>query len=452
MLDMTTNPVLWASVRAKASEEAKAAAAAAALRCHFTKRGDKGDGMMERMLRRDYNQEDIHNMSEEAFRTAAEKFRKDLFVSRATLLGLKDAWSAPLTDVREFVMGRLRRDQAVAMGMPNAVAANQQEVDVFVMGRLRRDQAVAMGMPNAVAANQHEVDVFVMVRLRRDRVVAMGMPNAVAANQQEVDVFVYDRLRRDRVVAMGMPNAVAANQQEVNVFVYDRLRRDRAVAMGMPNAVAANQQEVNVFVYDRLRRDQAVAMGMPNAVAANQQEVNVFVYDRLRRKMVAKYVMHDAATASPQQVNATVNVVLTGFRKEKAEVLQQHILNHLETHFEWRTADPIGWARGVNLCGKEITDNEKRGAHRSKETGVYPKTAFTDFMSKLKKALKLDPTLKGKMSPHARDEAHARFHVRYIIEHTFQNPSVSAAERDRFLTCLFYPLLNWLHNNNLPTI
>ncbi len=235
-----------------------------------------------------------------------------------------------------------------------------------------------------------------------------------------------------------------------DVFVYDRLRRKQAIGMGMPNAVAANQEDVDVFVYDRLRRKQAIGMGMSNAVAVNQQDVDVFVLGRLRRKQVAKHGMHDAATASQQQVNATANVVLAGFRQEKAEVLQQHILHHLETHFEWRTADPVAWTRVVTLCGKEITNAQTRGAHRSKETGVYPKTGFTDFMSNLKKALKLDPTLKGKMSPHVRDEAHAKFNVRYIIEHTFQHASVSAGEGERFLTCLYYPLYHWGENNDLP--
>jgi hypothetical protein len=160
--------------------------------------------------------------------------------------------------------------------------------------------------------------------------------------------------------------------------------------------------------------------------------------------------MNDAATTTQQEVNAAANVVLTGFRQEKAEVLQQHILHHLETHFKWTTADPVAWARGVALCGKEITHTEKRGAHRRKETGVYSVDAFNPFMSKLKKALKQDDTLKGKMSPHARDEAHAKFHVAYIHEHTFQHPFASAGERERFLTCLYHPLHMGLHNNARP--
>jgi hypothetical protein len=89
---------------------------------------------------------------------------------------------------------------------------------------------------------------------------------------------------------------------------------------------------------------------------------------------------------------------------------------------------------------KEITHTEKRGAHVRKETGVYSQVAHRDFMSKLKKALKQDDTLKGKMSPHARDETHAKFHVAYIHDHTFQHPFASAGERERFLTCLYHPL------------
>jgi hypothetical protein len=268
----------------------------------------------------------------------------------------------------------------------------------------------------------------------------MAMPNALTANQADVDVFVLGRLRRNQAVAMGMPNALTANQADVDVFVLGRLRRDQAVAMAMPNALTANQADVDVFFNGRLRRNQALQMGMPNALTANHKDVDKFVCDVNRRALVAKRGMNDAATTTQQEVNAAANVVLAGFRQDKAEVLQQHILHHLETHFKWTTADPVAWARGVALCGKEITHTEKRGAHRRTETGVYSQDAHSDFMSKLKKALKQDDTLKGKMSPHARDEAHAKFHVAYIHDHTFQHPFASAGERERFLTCLYHPL------------
>ena len=107
---------------------------------------------------------------------------------------------------------------------------------------------------------------------------------------------------------------------------------------------------------------------------------------------------------------------------------------------------PCSMGADVGLCGQELT-NRKRGAHRIKEFGVYPQTAFKDFMIKLKSSLNDDDTLGGKMYPHARDEAHAKFHVRYIVDHTFKHPSDSAGECERLLTCLYYPLDKWLQNN-----
>jgi len=144
-------------------------------------------------------------------------------------------------------------------------------------------------------------------------------------------------------------------------------------------------------------------------------------------------------------------IILAGFRQDKAVVLQQHILERLETFPDGRSADLAQWVRDVGLCGKELS-MKARGQRRSKEFGVYPETTFYTFMRELKKAMKTamqkDEDLRGTvLSPAQRDAAHAKFHVRYIVQHSFQHPSASAGERERLLTCLYYPMYSSANNN-----
>ncbi len=112
---------------------------------HFTKCGDKGDGMKEYLFLSEYSQKDVDSVE---FRTTSEKFRKDLvvtysLVSRVFHFDYKDVVTVPLADVNKFVMGQLRHNQTVDMGMEDDLGG-QTNVDRFVMGHLYRNQKVGM--------------------------------------------------------------------------------------------------------------------------------------------------------------------------------------------------------------------------------------------------------------------------------------------------------------------
>ena len=162
--------------------------------------------------------------------------------------------------------------------------------------------------------------------------------------------------------------------------------------------------------------------------------------------------MHDAAGAPQRQIDATVGVVLRGFRKDKAAVLQQQILQRLETFPDGRPANLAQWYGDVRLCGAELS-KQARGTLRSKDFGVYPERTFNTFMGELKKAMKTvilqkdqDLGLRG-LSPAQRDEAHGKFHVGYIGQHSFGHPSAAAGERERLLTFLYW-LMYFFQKNN----
>jgi hypothetical protein len=62
-------------------------------------------------------------------------------------------------------------------------------------------------------------------------------------------------------------------------------------------------------------------------------------------------------------------------------------------------------------------------------------------MSKLKKAMvKVKNLGVRNPTPAQRDGAVANYNVEYIIVHSFPPPSAGAGERERFLTCLYYPI------------
>jgi len=84
---------------------------------------------------------------------------------------------------------------------------------------------------------------------------------------------------------------------------------------------------------------------------------------------------------------------------------------------------------------------KKKGDTRSEDTGVCPFTTHQLFMGKIKAALKKNKDLGGhKPTASQRDEAHAKFHVDYILDKPFAHPSADAGERERLLTCLYYPI------------
>ena len=63
-------------------------------------------------------------------------------------------------------------------------------------------------------------------------------------------------------------------------------------------------------------------------------------------------------------------------------------------------------------------------------------------MGELEEAMNKVKHLGGsKPTASQRDEEHAKFHVEYIVANTFPHPSADAGERERLLTCLFYPIM-----------
>ena len=101
------------------------------------------------------------------------------------------------------------------------------------------------------------------------------------------------------------------------------------------------------------------------------------------------------------------------------------------------------WALEVTLCGLE------RGPETTKETEVYPYTTFQFFMNTLKKTMEKVKNLGGWNPTLAqRDETVANYHVQYIIDNSFQPPSVSGVKRVqvRFQTCLTCTILSGRRN------
>jgi len=115
-LDMQNNEHLWRAARALASQETRQAAAQAADRKHLCKDGVTRDGMMERLLRKEYSKTEIDGMSPEDFTAASKKYRHNLMVRRAFLLGVQDAASAPRAQVFGAVMDSMRHITAARHG------------------------------------------------------------------------------------------------------------------------------------------------------------------------------------------------------------------------------------------------------------------------------------------------------------------------------------------------
>ncbi len=69
-------------------------------------------------------------------------------------------------------------------------------------------------------------------------------------------------------------------------------------------------------------------------------------------------------------------------------------------------------------------------------------------MGELREAMKEVKDLGGrKATASKRDAAHAKYHVQYIVDNSFAHPSAGAGERERLLTCLYYPIRKKEENN-----
>ena len=115
-------------------------------------------------------------------------------------------------------------------------------------------------------------------------------------------------------------------------------------------------------------------------------------------------------------------------------MLRTHI-DRLATRRDFGSADLAKWALKVTLCGKGL-EPKKRGQTRTEE-GVYTQNGN----EKVKNLGGRNPT------PSQRDEAVANYHVQYIIDNSFPPPSAGAGERERLLTCLYYPFRTKEQNN-----
>jgi hypothetical protein len=193
-----------------------------------------------------------------------------------------------------------------------------------------------------------------------------------------------------------------------------------------------------------LESSQAVALSMPKALDAPQADIDRFVMNHLRRSHATRLGVFDAATTPQREVDRAVTAALTVTRQEKAAVLEEHILARLATRHAFGRADITEWVRKVALCGVQL-GRKRGGPFRTKQTGVYPKdSAFVPFMKALKTGWRQLRTSvaatqhrRNAKRPSQRTTCNTSLITHFNL---LQPPSAGAGERERLLTCLYYPI------------